>query len=78
MAMQALASNLNESAAARGISVCFALVSTLLFGGQLSLSSQDQASLAKETGLGKVVICTSRSAQGKKSQGLWDDVLLWL
>ena len=68
MAVLASASSLNESVAESRISDSFAAVLFSLFSSQPLFSSQDQASLAEETGLGVAVICASRSAWSKKSQ----------
>ena len=62
MAVLALAGNLNESVANRRMSNRFELELSSLFRSQPLLLSQDQAYFAKETGLGEVVICTSRLA----------------
>ena len=49
----------------------------MLLRTQLFFSSQVWASFANETGLVEAMICALRSGQGKKSQVMWDDVLLW-
>ena len=60
--------SLNESMAESRISDSFEVVLSPLFSRQPLFLSQDQVSLAEETGLGVAVICTSRSARGEKSQ----------
>ena len=60
------------------MSTSFELVLSSEFNIQPLPSSQDWASLAKDTGLGEAVICTSRSGRGKKPWVFCDDVLFWL
>ena len=78
MAEPASAGNLNDGIVDRRISTSFDLVMPLLFSNQPLLSSQDWASFAEVIGLGKMAICISRSAQSRKPQGLWDDMVFWL
>ena len=78
IALQVSASNLNKSVAAKSMSESFMLELSSEFSIQPLFSSQDWASIAKETRLGEAVICASRSAWDEKSRVLCGDVVFWL
>ena len=71
-------SSLNDKVAKRSISVSFNLESSSEVRSHPLFLSQDQASFAEVTGLKDMAICTSRSAQVKKPQGFWADMLFGL
>ena len=74
MAVLASGGSLKESVVVRSMSASLELVSSSQLSIQPLLSSQDQASLAEDTGLGVAVTWASKSGRGERLRALCDDV----